>query len=129
MNRPKKLVSHIAARILQAQSIRDTWIFIGAIRNRKPKKFFVKKSSYGTEYLVIINGTEYLVIINGTEYLVIINGTEYLVIINGTKYLVIINGTEYLVIINDKERTFKNDKNAYCTYDLHSFIKNLPYCQ
>ena len=120
MNRPKKLVSHIAACILQAQSIRDTWIFIDAIRNRKPKKFFVKKSSDGTEYLVIINGT---------EYLVIINGTEYLVIINGTKYLVIINGTEYLVIINDKERTFKNDKNAYCTYDLHSFIKNLPYCQ
>ena len=41
------------------------------------------------------------------------------------------NGTEYLVIINDEERTFKNDidNNAYYTYSLHSFNKNLPYCQ
>ena len=41
------------------------------------------------------------------------------------------NGTEYLVIISDEERTFKNDidNNAYHTCNLHSFNKNLPYCQ
>ena len=58
MNRPKKLVSHVVARILQAQSISDTWISIAAIRNSKPNKFFVRGSSNGTEYLVVMNDEE-----------------------------------------------------------------------
>ena len=91
MNRPKKLVSHVVVLILQEQSISDTWIFIAAIRNREPNKFFVKGSS---------------------------------------------NGTKYMVIINHKKKTFKNDvdNNAMLikvliTYNLHSFNKDLPYCQ
>ena len=55
MNRPKKLVSHVVARISQAQSISDTWISIAAIRNSKSNNFFVKGPSNGAEYLVIIN--------------------------------------------------------------------------
>ena len=58
MNRPKKLFSHVVARISQAQSISDTWISIAAIRNNKPNKFFVKGSSNEIEYLVIINDEE-----------------------------------------------------------------------
>ena len=58
MNRPKKLVSHVVARISQDQSISNTWISIDAIRNSKPNKFLVKVSSNGTEYLVFINDEE-----------------------------------------------------------------------
>lgn len=39
---------------MQAQSIRDSWISTGAIRNKKLNKFIVKSSSNGTEYLVIV---------------------------------------------------------------------------
>ena len=58
MNRPKKLVSHVIARISQAQSISDTWISIAAIRNSEPNNFFVKGRSNGIEYLIIINDEE-----------------------------------------------------------------------
>ena len=58
MNRPKKLVSHVVARISQDQStsIDLYWISIDAIRNSKSNKFFVKFSSNETEFLVFING-------------------------------------------------------------------------
>ena len=54
----QEISQHVAACISQAQSISDIWISIAAIRNSKPNKFFVKGSSNGTEYLVIINDEE-----------------------------------------------------------------------
>ena len=43
-NESKKLANHVVAHILQAQSIRDAWMSITAVSNRKPNKFFVKSS-------------------------------------------------------------------------------------
>ena len=58
LNQLKKLVTQAVARISQAQSIRDTWMRIAAVKSRKPDKLFVK-SSTGRTFKNDMNENDY----------------------------------------------------------------------